>query len=103
MTQYKKSRRSHIRWDRLAIIMAGIIVIVAGIFVGIKMLATNPYEKYDAYNEKTKLYGELQHDSQKEEDVYYLSVHYPEYQEKVRCSCGRARPPKMPSARNAGM
>ena len=43
MTQYKKSRRSHIRWDRLAIIMAGIIVIVAGIFVGIKMLATNPY------------------------------------------------------------
>ena len=83
MTQYKKSRRSHIRWDRLAIIMAGIIVIVAGIFVGIKMLATNPYEKYDAYNEKTKLYGELQHDSQKEEDVYYLSVHYPEYQEKV--------------------
>ena len=83
MTQYKKSRRSHIRWDRLAIIMAGIIVIVAGVFVGIKMLATNPYEKYDAYNEKTKLYGELQHDSQKEEDVYYLSVHYPEYQEKA--------------------
>lgn len=83
MTQYKKSRRSHIRWDRLAIIMAGIIVIVAGVFVGIKMLAANPYEKYDAYNEKTKLYGELQHDSQKEEDVYYLSVHYPEYQEKA--------------------
>ena len=48
MTQYKKSGRSHIRWDRLAIIMAGIIVIVAGIFVRIKMFATNPYEKYDA-------------------------------------------------------
>ena len=43
MTQYKKSRRSHIRWDRLAIIMAGIIVIVAGIFLGVKMLATHPY------------------------------------------------------------
>lgn len=83
MTQYKKAEE--VTYDGIVwqLLWPGSSLLWLESLMRIKMLATNPYEKYDAYNEKTKLYGELQHDSQKEEDVYYLSVHYPEYQEKV--------------------
>lgn len=82
MTQYEK-RKSRIRWDRIGIIVAGAAIIIAGVFAGVKLLASNPYEKYDAYNEETKKYGELKHETKEKEDTYYLSLHYPVYENKA--------------------
>lgn len=71
------------RVDRILILIIAILIPVAVIFGVIKLMSNNPHSKYDVYNEATKLAGDMKHESDEEEDQYYLSVYYPKYDNKV--------------------
>ena len=79
---YKKNKR-HIRWDRVALLVISILVVIGLIFGAYHVLFANPYKEYDICNEDTKLYGTMKHESQTEEEVFYTSIYYPKYDDEA--------------------
>ena len=77
MQQIKKKRT--LRIDRILILLIGILIPIAVVLGVVKIFTSNPYAKYDTYNEETKLAGDMKHESNEEEDQYYISVYYPKY------------------------
>ena len=75
-------RKRTVRWGRIAFIVVVIAVIIGGGFGVYKLLNNNPYAEYTAYNEDTKKSGEMKHE-EADEDLYYLSVYYPNYEQEV--------------------
>lgn len=78
---YKKKR--HIRIGRLLLLLLIPLVLAGAGVTAYRVLAKNPYEAYDVYDEGNKKYGELQHYTEEKEDAYYLSYYYPKYENKA--------------------
>lgn len=82
MQEINKKRRT-IRTDRILIIALAILIPVVVVLGVVKLLESKSDSKYDVYNEATKLAGEMKHDSEEEEDQYYLSIYYPKFDNEV--------------------
>lgn len=82
MQEITKKKRK-VRTDRILIIALAILIPAVVILGVVKLLGSKSDSKYDVYNEATKLAGEMKHDSEEEEDQYYLSIYYPVFDNKV--------------------
>lgn len=69
-------RGKRVRWDRVAILVVGLLVVGFLLFKGITLLFTNPYKEYTVYNEENK--AGLSVECMKDEtDTQYISLFYP--------------------------
>lgn len=89
MNYQPKARRRKINWKNMSILIIVLLIIFAIIFFGLKLAGNligsifkDPYAQYQVYNEESKHYGKLEHDSiENKDELYYMSFHYPEFEE----------------------
>lgn len=82
-------RRRRINWKNVIILVVALAIIAVAGFFAIRFAGNllgsifkDPYAQYQVYNHDTKGYGSLQTDNtENEEELYYLSFHYPEFKE----------------------
>ena len=77
------STKKHIKWRNLTILIVVVVLVVSLCFKLASLLFNNPYAAYQEYDEYSKHYGSLEHETMElDEKNAYLSVYYPEFDEE---------------------